>query len=235
MTKFGSKLVRPKSVDPDPAGSRNDLSGRTLIIPDPHPDWISQDPQRIYIHNSALDSLTFTVYYFALEDCQMWRWLHQTVLPLTWKVGSGSGSGSATLVEIDYGEQHKKQNWKLMAELVFCQFQVSKGNFSQWKVKIAHIEVPREQWTSRRFRPCCGSGSGSTCFWASRIRIRIHLLKVWIRIRILLWIRIRILLSSCKISKKNFDSYYFVTLFELLSLKNDVNVASKSHKQKKLC
>ncbi len=30
-------------------------------------------------------------------------------------------------------------------------------------------------------------------------------------------------------------SYYFVTLIEFLSLKNDVNVASKSHKQKKLC
>jgi hypothetical protein len=66
---------------------------------------------------------------------------------------------------------------------------------------------------------CCGSGSesgstGSTCFWASRIRI-------------LLWIRIRILLSSCKNSKKNLDSYYLVTLFDFLSLKNDVNVASK--------
>jgi hypothetical protein len=63
---------------------------------------------------------------------------------------------------------------------------------------------------------CCGSGSesgsGSTCFWASRI-----------------------LLSSCKNSKKNLDSSYFVTLFEFLSWKNDVNVASKSHKQKKLC
>jgi hypothetical protein len=54
----------------------------------------------------------------------------------------------------------------------------------------------------------------TTCFWASRIRI---------------------LLSSCKNSKKNLDSYYFVTLFELLSLKNDVNVASKTHRQKKLC
>jgi hypothetical protein len=31
-------------------------------------------------------------------------------------------------------------------------------------------------------------------------------------------------------SKKNLDSSYFVTLFEFLSLKNDVNVASKSHK-----
>jgi hypothetical protein len=36
-------------------------------------------------------------------------------------------------------------------------------------------------------------------------------------------------------SKKNLGSYYFVTLFDFLSLKNDVNVASKSNKQKKLC
>jgi hypothetical protein len=41
---------------------------------------------------------------------------------------------------------------------------------------------------------CCGSGS--TCFWASWIRI--HESEVWIRIRILL--------SSCKNSKTNFDS-----------------------------
>jgi hypothetical protein len=38
-----------------------------------------------------------------------------------------------------------------------------------------------------------------------------------------------------KIVRKNLDSYYFVTLFDFLSLKNDVNVASKSNKQKKLC
>jgi hypothetical protein len=38
-----------------------------------------------------------------------------------------------------------------------------------------------------------------------------------------------------KKSKKNLDSYYFVTLFDFLSLKNDVNVPSKSNKQKKLC
>jgi hypothetical protein len=37
-----------------------------------------------------------------------------------------------------------------------------------------------------------------------------------------------------KIVKKNLDSYYFVTLFDFLSLKNDVNVASKSNKQKKI-
>ncbi len=52
------------------------------------------------------------------------------------------------------------------------------------------------------------------------IRIRIHQSDVWIRIRILL--------SSSKKRKKNRDSYYF----GLLSLKNDVNVPSKSNKQK---
>jgi hypothetical protein len=36
-------------------------------------------------------------------------------------------------------------------------------------------------------------------------------------------------------SKKNLDSFYFVTLSDFLSLKNDVNVPSKSNKQKKLC
>jgi hypothetical protein len=34
--------------------------------------------------------------------------------------------------------------------------------------------------------------------------------------------------SSCKNSKKNLDSFDFVTLFDFLSLKNDVNVPSKS-------
>ncbi len=60
---------------------------------------------------------------------------------------------------------------------------------------------------------CCGSGSesGSTCFWASWIRIRIHWSEVWIRIRI------RILLSSSKNCKKSLDSYFFVTLFDFLS------------------
>jgi hypothetical protein len=41
-------------------------------------------------------------------------------------------------------------------------------------------------------------------------------------------IRLRILLSSCKNSKKNFDSYYFVSFFDFSSLKNDVHVPSKS-------
>jgi hypothetical protein len=38
-----------------------------------------------------------------------------------------------------------------------------------------------------------------------------------------------------KYGKKNLDSFYFVTLFDFLSLKNYVNVPSNSTKQKKLC
>jgi hypothetical protein len=38
--------------------------------------------------------------------------------------------------------------------------------------------------------------------------------------------------EPCKNSKKNLDFLYFVTLFDFLSLKNDVNVPSKSNKQK---
>jgi hypothetical protein len=37
------------------------------------------------------------------------------------------------------------------------------------------------------------------------------------------------------ISKKNLDSFYFMTLFDFLSLKNDIDVPSKSNRQKKLC
>ncbi len=47
------------------------------------------------------------------------------------------------------------------------------------------------------------------------------------------WIRIRILLSVSKNSKKNLDSYCFVTSFGLfLSLKNNLYVPSKGNKQK---
>ncbi len=45
----------------------------------------------------------------------------------------------------------------------------------------------------------------TVCFWASWIRIRIHWSEVWIRI----------LLSPSKNSKKNLDSYCFVTSFWL--------------------
>ncbi len=39
-------------------------------------------------------------------------------------------------------------------------------------------------------------------------------------------------LSSCKNSKKTLESYYYVTFFDFLSLKNDINVPLKSNKQK---
>jgi len=71
-----------------------------------------------------------------------------------------------------------------------------------------------------------GGGIAGKAVLRIRIRIRSHYSEVWIRFRILVWIRIRILvwirilLSSCKNSKKNLDSYYFVTLFDCLSLKN---------------
>jgi hypothetical protein len=57
--------------------------------------------------------------------------------------------------------------------------------------------------------------------------------RVFLASRIRIWIRI--LLSSCKNNKKNLESYYFVTLFDFSSLKNNVNVPSKSNKEKKLC
>ncbi len=67
-------------------------------------------------------------------------------------------------------------------------------------------------------------------------RIRIHMFLGLPDPLVVVCIRIRILLSSCKNSKKNLDSYYFVTLFDFLSLKNYLNVPpSKSNKQKKLC
>jgi hypothetical protein len=40
--------------------------------------------------------------------------------------------------------------------------------------------------------------------------------------------------DPCNNSKKNLDSYYFVALFDFFSLKNYVNLPSKSNKQKKL-
>jgi hypothetical protein len=62
------------------------------------------------------------------------------------------------------------------------------------------------QWSGSEF----GSGSTrSTCFWASRI-----------------------LLSSSKIERKNLDFFCFVTSFGLFIFENDVNVPSKSNKQK---
>jgi hypothetical protein len=71
---------------------------------------------------------------------------------------------------------------------------------------------------------CYGSGCavgsesiGSICFWASRIRIRIHLSQVWIRI-------LRIFPSSSKNNKKSFIYTVLWLLYDFLFLKNDVNL-----------
>ncbi len=44
-----------------------------------------------------------------------------------------------------------------------------------------------------------------------------------------------IIMQKYVLHKKNLESYYFATLCDFLSLKNNVNVPSKSNKQKKLC
>ncbi len=68
-------------------------------------------------------------------------------------------------------------------------------------------------------------GSGSTCFWASLIRIQIQYE---------VWIRLRILLSPSKNSQKNLDSYRFSTSFRLFIFENYINVPSKNNKAKKI-
>jgi hypothetical protein len=47
-------------------------------------------------------------------------------------------------------------------------------------------------------------------------------------------VRDPVLLSSSKNSKKNIDSYCFVTSTTFFILKNDLNIPSKSNKKKKL-
>ncbi len=73
---------------------------------------------------------------------------------------------------------------------------------------------------------CSGSESwsGSSCFWASRIRI--HLSDVWIRIQILL---------SKIVRKTKMILTVLWLLLDFLSLKNDVNVHWKNNKQKNFC
>jgi hypothetical protein len=74
------------------------------------------------------------------------------------------------------------------------------GGSGRESSQLEHLFVPKS------YKQCFGSGStGCTCFWA----IRIHLSEVWTRIRL------RILISSSKNSKKNLDSYCFVTSFGL--------------------
>ncbi len=96
---------------------------------------------------------------------------------------------------------------------------------------------------------CCGSGlqeirirdkhprSATLSTTVLQIRIRIHRIHMFLGLTYpdpdpLARGWIRILLLSCKNSNKNLVSYCLVTLFDFLSLKNDVNIPSKSNKQK---
>ncbi len=67
---------------------------------------------------------------------------------------------------------------------------------------VNHVISLLQQTEINVYLPVLRSG-GSVCFWASRIRIRLY--EVQIRLRL------QILLSSRKSSKKNLDSYFFVT------------------------
>ncbi len=109
--------------------------------------------------------------------------------------------------------------------------------FSQFSCPPGPDSYPHSQY---------GSGSRRSKSVQIRIRIRItgllalvlrfqiRRIRVFSAFRILIHeyeIRLQILLSSNKNSEKNIDSYCFVTFYDFLSLKSDVNVASK-RKQK---
>jgi hypothetical protein len=88
-------------------------------------------------------------------------------------------------------------------------------------IAFAFGSVPDPNPDPHVFRPP-GSGSGSIPLTSGSGSGRPK--NMWIRI----------LLSSSKNIIKILDYYCFVTSFGLLSLKNDVNVPSKSNKQKNL-
>ncbi len=146
-----------------------------------------------------------------------------------WQWGGGAephGRRKVRLIESNEKYRHQK-NWPVMGlwgrclsvwgpppllgyclgvVLQFCRFWI----WSDKECKILQNRVSNKQDSTPRIpsQPltvciyqCCGSGSesGSTCFWAS-------------------WIRIRILLSLSKTSKKNLDFYCFVTSFWLFLL-----------------
>ncbi len=137
--------------------------------------------------------------------------------------GSGSGLGIRIWIQDDCPQKQTKKRRNFMSNLsslllegfswrlnVLCW---SSKNFLRHETSVADPDPhvfgpPGSGSTSQRYGSgsCSGSGSGSFYHHPKIVR-----------------------------KLKNLDSYYFVTLSEFLSLKNDVNVASKSHKQKKLC
>ncbi len=103
------------------------------------------------------------------------------------------------------GEERSEEHW---GNLLLPLHHTYSGHQGSTKV------IPKKSFSKQ----CCGSGSGyveSICFWTSRILIRI-------------------LLSSSKntVVRKTLIPTVLWLLYDFLSLKNDVNVPSKSNKHK---
>ncbi len=116
--------------------------------------------------------------------------------------------------------------WKHPACVFKCFFSFEKRCIEE--IWVIPVQIPRLVFTfyacfmhvllalRETYNQCCGSGS--VCFWASRIR---HY-----------FVRIRILPSISQNSTKNLDFYHFVISFYFLSMKTDVNAPSKRYKHK---
>ncbi len=94
-------------------------------------------------------------------------------------------------------------------------------------VGLSRLPIPHFHHLGQRENkvPCCWSGSvGFICFWASRIRIRIHGSESGSGS----------FYHSSKIVRQTLIPTVLWLLYDFLYLKNDINVPSKSNKQKKL-
>jgi hypothetical protein len=116
------------------------------------------------------------------------------------KFGSAKSTESELLVENRTWVLPRRHSRIEIKNSVFVQISVWCCSFSLAVSVGAALLLPISTISNEVNSSCLfqgsGSESGSTYFWAS-------------------WIRFRILLSSSKNSKKNLDSYYFVTSFGL--------------------
>ena len=117
-----------------------------------------------------------------------------------------------------------------------------------WKKKFVQIYYISKNF-HLAFYECYGSLTGygstvSTSFWPPGSGSNSQRPEAVLRIRINMFLGLPDPLVSgmdpvpsiiVQKSKKNLGAYYFVTLLDFLSLKKDVNFASKSDKQKKWC
>ncbi len=192
----------------------------------------------VRIHESHIFSSKFEVRSCTVESLQGW----QAKFIQNWKV----------LGKCDFAKMvnicTRQQSLEAEIETIFP--------ITRIRVPVHNILEQKNNLSDMLRGQCCGSGSGYgsesgsgygsesgsgygsesgsvgfVCFSASLIRIRIHLSEAWIRT----WIRLRIrmLLPSGK-NTKTLVSTILLLLFDFLSLKNDVNVPSKSNKMENL-